>query len=119
MDSEVDYSKLTINELKILINADDGKAIEEFAKRVRVGEIELKNYTKEQLVEIISKNIKAQIKSDADYLKLTPRELKHLITINDPKADEEFDRRVRNGEIKTRRVTFEDIRKMYNKDKAS
>ena len=62
MDSEVDYSKLTINELKILITVVDGKALEEFAKRVRLGEIELKNYTKEQLIEIISKDIKTQIK---------------------------------------------------------
>ena len=53
-----------------------------------------------------------------DYKKLTIRELKELMG-SDLKADEEFDRRISIGEIKQRRVTFEDIRKMYNKDKAS
>ena len=53
-----------------------------------------------------------------DYKKLTVKELKELMGRN-PKADEEFDRRVSIGEIKLRRVNFDDIEKVYgiNKNK--
>ena len=50
-----------------------------------------------------------------DYSKLSPRGLKDLINQGDVKAEQEYSKRVHSGEIKTRRVTFEDIRKMYNK----
>ncbi|MBI3590899.1 MAG: hypothetical protein HY094_05915 [Candidatus Melainabacteria bacterium] len=121
MDSEIDYSKLTISELKILIAADDFCALEEFNKRVKLGEIEPKHYTTDQAGEIVSKHIKSQISSEIDYKKLTARELRHLMGINDTKADEEHHRRVMSGEIKLRRVTFEDIKEMYSRseDKAS
>ncbi len=44
MDSEIDYKKLSIRELKDLINQWDKKADEEYDRRVLSGEIKLKRY---------------------------------------------------------------------------
>lgn len=116
---EIDYSKLTEKELKILITVSDHGALEEFNKRVNKGEVKLNSHTRDEAGDLVARNIKAEVNTNNDYKKLTDRELKILLRIDDPKAYEELDRRLRDGEIKTRRVTFEDIRKMYNKDKAS
>ena len=53
--------------------------------------------------------------SEIDYTKLSVRELKDLINKWDRKADDEYDRRVLSGEIKTNPITFEEIRKLYSK----
>ena len=50
-----------------------------------------------------------------DYTKMTPRGLKDLINQGDRKAEEEFDKRVISGEIKTRPITFVQIRKTHKK----
>ncbi|OGI20491.1 MAG: hypothetical protein A3B68_03125 [Candidatus Melainabacteria bacterium RIFCSPHIGHO2_02_FULL_34_12] len=118
MDSEINYSKLTVNELKILIDADDLNALDELNKRVKAGAIRSKKYTNWEAGEIITKNLRAKLNSEIDYTKLTVRELKYLIG-SDPKADKEFNRRVSIGEIKLRRIKLEDIRKIYGIDKAS
>ena len=49
-----------------------------------------------------------------DYTKLSVRGLKDLINQGDRKAEDEYDRRVFSGEIKTKQVSFDDIRKMYS-----
>lgn len=119
MDSEVDYSKLTDKELKILIAANDRCALEEFNKRVKEGKVQLTKYTRDEAGDIVAKNLKAELNTDTDYKKLTDRELRILMRIDDPKAEDEHHRRVIAGEIKTRRVTFEDIAKMYGIDKSA
>ncbi len=43
-DSEIDYKKLSVRELKDLINQWDKKADEEYDRRVFSGEIKLKRY---------------------------------------------------------------------------
>ena len=116
---EIDYSKLTEKELKILIIVNDAGAVEEFNKRATVGKILLKDYTRDEAGDIVAKGLKAELTSDADYKKLTDRELMILMRIDDPKATDEHNRRLIAGEIKTKRVTFEDIKKMYGLDKAS
>lgn len=112
MNSEIDYSKLTTSELKILISVDDLNALKELNRRIQLGEIQSKIYTIDEVREIIAENIKAKLNSELDYTKLTVRELKHLMS-SDPKADREFDRRVSIGEIKLRTVTLEQIREEY------
>lgn len=120
MDSEkINYSKLTEKELKILISANDGSALEEFNKRAKEGKIKFNHYTCHEANHIVSKKLKGELESEIDYTKLTDRELKILMGARDLKADEEYDNRIASGKIKTRRVTFEDIRKMYGIDKAS
>ena len=44
MGSEIDYNKLSVRELKDLINQWDKKAEEEYDRRVLSGEIKLKRY---------------------------------------------------------------------------
>ena len=44
MDSEIDYTKLSVRELKDLINKWDRKADDEYSRRVFSGEIKLKRY---------------------------------------------------------------------------
>src|SRR3990167_4594398 len=106
MDSqEIDYSKLTEKELKILITVSDHGALEEFNKRVNKGEVKLNSYTRDEACDLVARNIKAEVNTNNDYKKLTDRELKILLRIDDPKAYEELDRRLQDGEIKTRRVT--------------
>jgi hypothetical protein len=56
---------------------------------------------------------------EIDYTKLLPRALKDLINQGDRKADDEYDRRVLSGEIKTSPITFDEIREMYGKKRAS
>lgn len=48
-----------------------------------------------------------------DYTKLSRRELQDRINKFDSKADEEYNRRLLAGEIKTRPITFEEISRMY------
>ena len=43
-DSEIDYKKLSVRELKNLVNQWDRKADEEYDRRVFSGEIKLKSY---------------------------------------------------------------------------
>lgn len=50
-----------------------------------------------------------------DYSKLSVRGLKDLINQGDTYAEEEYSRRIESGEIKTREVTFEQIKEMYKK----
>ncbi len=58
--------------------------------------------------------------SEIDYTKLSKRALMDLINKGDRKADDEYDRRVLNGEIKTKAITFDEIKKIYGtKKKAS
>lgn len=55
MNSKIDYKKLTIKELKVLIRNNDLKAEEEYDKRVFSGEIKLKRYkTLEELRQAFS-----------------------------------------------------------------
>ena len=112
MDSEINYSKLTLDELKILITVDDMNALEEFTKRVDSGAVQPKHYTTNEAREIVAKNIKARINSETDYTKLTVRELKHLMGATDRKADDEYHRRVLSGEIKLRRINLEQMKEM-------
>ena len=116
---EIDYSKLTEKELKILIAVNCIGALEEFNRRVEVGKILLRDYTRDEAGDIVAKGLKTELISDADYNKLTDRELRILMRIDDPRAIDEHNRRLTTGEIKTKRVTFEDIKKMYGLDKAS
>ena len=116
---EIDYSKLTEKELKILIAVNSIGALEEFNKRVEAGKISLRDYTRDEAGDIVAKGLKAELTSDTDYKKLTDRELRILMRIDDLRATNEHDRRLTTGEIKTKRVTFEDIKKMYGLDKAS
>ena len=116
---EIDYSKLTEKELKILITANNEGALEEFNRRVTVGKILLKDYTRDEAGDIVAKGLRAELMSDDDYKKLTDRELRILMRIDDSRATDEHNRRLIAGEIKTKRVTFEDIKKMYGLDKAS
>ena len=55
MSLDIDYTKLTIRELKLLILANDDSAIDEHLRRVKSGEIKTKSYTLEQLDEMIAK----------------------------------------------------------------
>ena len=55
--------------------------------------------------------------SEINYGKLSKRELKDLINKGDRKADDEYDRRVLIGEIKTNPITFDEIREIYGKKK--
>ena len=114
MDSEINYSKLTSNELKVLILADDIGALEEYTKRIRSGEITPKTYSTNEAGKIVSKNLQFQVDSkQVNYKNLTNRELRHLLRVDDAKAYKEYDRRVKTGKIKPRKVSLEDIRKMY------
>ena len=54
---------------------------------------------------------------EIDYRKLSKKELRDLINKSDRKADDEYDRRVLSGEIKTNPITFDEIREMYGKKK--
>ena len=122
MDSEINYFKLTTSELKILISADDIGALEEFIRRVKSGEITPKVYSTDEAGEIVSRSLQFQVNSEKiDYKNLTDRELRHLIRINDPKADEEYDRRIKSGEIKRKRYTLEQLDELLEevKKKAS
>ena len=120
MDSEIDYSKLTPGELKILISVDDLGALEEYTRRVKSGDIKTKFHSTYEAGEIVSRILQFQVNSEKiDYKNLTDRELRHLMQVHDPKADDEYDRRIKSGKIKLRRVTFEDIEKMYGIDKSA
>ena len=55
--------------------------------------------------------------SEIDYKKLTERQLRDLINIHDPKADDEYDRRVFSGKIKRKRYTIEEFEEMWAKRK--
>ena len=55
--------------------------------------------------------------SEIDYTKLSKRALMDLINNGDRKADDEYDRRVLSGEIKTKAITFDEVRKIYSTDK--
>ena len=48
MDSEKYYRNLTEKELRILIRANDDKALDEFLRRCDTGEIKRKTYTLEE-----------------------------------------------------------------------
>lgn len=55
MNLEIDYTKLTVRELKDLINQHYRKAEEEYDRRVLSGEIKLKRYTLEEIMEYYRK----------------------------------------------------------------
>ena len=120
MDSEINYSKLTTSELKILISANDMGALEEFNRRIKSGEIIPKVYSTDEAGEIVSRYLQLQVNSGTiDYKNLTDRELRHLMGSDNPTADKEYDRRIESGEIKRKKVAFEDIKKTSGLDKAS
>lgn len=57
MSSHINYKKLTKRELKLLILADDRKAIDEHLRRVKSGEIKpTRSYTLEQIKEMAEKS---------------------------------------------------------------
>ena len=49
----IDYKTLTEKELRLLITANDDRAIDEHLRRVKSGEIKRKRYTLEQLDKIL------------------------------------------------------------------
>lgn len=54
---------------------------------------------------------------EIDYEKLTERELRDLMNKFDQKAEYEFCKRVDRGEIKQRKYTFEELEKLFAKEK--
>ena len=52
MNQQIDYTKLTIQELKKLTKKNDDNAINEYLKRVNSGDIKPKTYTVEELEKI-------------------------------------------------------------------
>ena len=52
-NSENKYKNLTEKELRLLITANDDRAIDEHLRRVKSGEIKRKRYTLEQLDKIL------------------------------------------------------------------
>lgn len=68
MDSGKYYRALTERELRILIRANDDKALDEFLRRCDTGEIKRKSYTLEEFEKMaeefkIKKELKAQKKA--------------------------------------------------------
>ncbi len=58
MDLEINYKKLTVRELKILIAKDDPYAVKEHIRRIKAGEIMVKSYTPKELELMTKKAIK-------------------------------------------------------------
>ena len=57
MDLEIDYTKLTVKELTLLILADNKKAVDEHIRRIKSGEIKpTRSYTLEQITEMAEKS---------------------------------------------------------------
>ena len=54
---------------------------------------------------------------EIDYTKLTERGLRDLINQGDPKAEDEYHRRVFSGEIKRKSYPFEEFEKLWKEGK--
>ena len=63
MDSEKYYRNLTEKELRILIRANDDKALDEFLRRCDKGEIKRKTYTLEEFEKMAEEyRVKRELK---------------------------------------------------------
>lgn len=61
MNSENYYKNLTEKELRILINANDDRALNEFTRRCEIGKIKRVTYTLDQMDEMIAKLQKRKV----------------------------------------------------------
>lgn len=114
MSFEINYEQLSEAGLKDLMLQNDPKALEEYNRRLNSGCKNIESVEEFQRLWCKWEFEGKQIQNSIDYSKLTVKQLRRLITLDVDKAMDEYDRRIESGEIKQRKIPFEEFEKMWN-----
>lgn len=114
MSFEINYGQLSEAGLKDLMLQKDPKALEEYNRRLNSSLTNIESVEEFQRLWCKWEFEGKQIQNSIDYSKLTVKQLRRLITLDVDKALDEYDRRIESGEIKQRKISFEEFEKIWN-----